>query len=69
MTNFFMYSILNYETQPTLPNLVTILSYTLLVLIDLHIIDGIEVKSGPTQSSFLSNIKIVHNNVCDLKSK
>lgn len=61
-----MYSILNYKTHPILPNLVTILSYTLLVLTVLYIIDGIKVNSDPTQSSFLSNIKIVQNNACDL---
>lgn len=32
-------------------------------------IDRIEVNSDLTQSLFLSNIKIVHNNACDLKSK
>lgn len=47
----------------------TILSYILLVLAVLYIIDGKEINSGPTQSSFLSNIKIVHKNACEFKSK
>lgn len=46
--NFFMYSILNYKTQPILPNLGTILSYTLQVLTVLYIIDGIKVNSDLT---------------------
>lgn len=69
MTNIFMYSTY-YEIQPTHPIPIgTLLSYALLVLTVLLLIGGIEFNPGPVQGSLLSNVKIVHNNVCSLKSK
>lgn len=69
MTNIFMYSIY-YEIQPTHPiPKGTLLSYALLVLTVLLLIGGIEFNPGPVPVSLLSNVKIVHNNVCSLKSK
>lgn len=62
-----MYSIY-YEIQPTHPiPKGTLLSYALLVLTVLLLIGGI--VSWSRSRFLLSNVKIVHNNVCSLKLK